>query len=279
MKQKILLLLLLLGVALPSMGQGRYRIYQCSGEVTWQQFRKTEWLPLEKRQSVALPDLLRIPQGAAVTILDSSTRALYRSTSGGEMRVKQLIDEALAQSAALCRSVNAEIRSQFEAEHRSQKAYAMAGVVYRGTQTDGYEEALYASVVSAVEQVRSGNFAVSDASWRLTRKEAEEQIFCFEIANATAEPRYVNVLRVTADTATFCFRFADAEAEQCVLVAPNERRVVSQFRFVAEGDDARYLLVVTDAPYAPQAIEMRLKNRMQPQAEPADGVCVVEEYR
>ena len=91
--------------------------------------------------------------------------------------------------------------------------------------------------------------------------------------------RYSSPLDVTADTATFCFRFADAEAEQCVLVAPNERRVVSQFRFVAEGDDARYLLVVTDAPYAPQAIEMRLKNRMQPQAEPADGVCVVEEYR
>lgn len=279
MKQKILLLWLLLGFVIPTMGQGRYRIYQCNGEVTWQQFRKTEWLPLEKRQSVALPDLLRIPQGAVVTILDSSTRALYRSTNSGEMRVKQLIDEALAQSAALCRTVNAEIRAQLDAKQSSQKAYAMAGVVYRGTQADASEEALYAALYPAVEEVRNGNFAIAGARWSLQRKAVEEGIFCFEVTNKTTEPRYVNVLRVTADAATFCFRFADAEAEQSVLIPAKENRLVSQFQFVEEGDDATYLLVVTDAPYSPQAIEMRLKNRMQPQTEPAGGVCIVAEHR
>ena len=277
--KKILLLLLLLGIVIPSMGQGRYRIYQCSGDVAWQQFRKTEWLPLEKRQSVALPDVLRIPQGAVVTILDSSTRALYRSTNCGEMRVKQLIDEALTQSAALCRSVNAEIRAQLEAGQSSQKAYAMAGVVYRGAQADAYEEALYAAILLAVEEARNGNFAVAGAPWSLTREVVEEGAFCFEIANMTTEARYVNVLRVTADAATFCFRFADTGSEQAVLMAAAERRLVSQFQFAEEADDAKYLLVVTDAPYTPKAIELRLKNRMQPQVEPADGVCIVAESR
>ncbi|MBQ7297099.1 MAG: hypothetical protein IJW80_02170 [Alistipes sp.] len=280
MKRKLWILLLLLVCSLTAVAQGRYRIYRVSGSVKVQPFRSQAWQPLEKRQAVSLVDLLHIPEGASVAIVDGTTRALYRSTRAGEMRVKELIDEATRRSEQLCRELNAEIYAQLDEARQSKLTYAMTGAVYRGQQQgETPADAIYATLCGAVEAVRAGERPGKRGRWSLQRMPLEDGEFCLVIENHTNESQAVNVLRVSQEEATFCFRYVEQSEPAMVLVPAGGRVEVSQYRFFEEANDVHYLLVVTDEPYSPVEMEMRLKRQVAPVAEPSASVQVVEEKR
>lgn len=278
MKRKLWISLLLIVCGLTAVAQGRYRIYRVSGSVKVQPFRAKEWQPLEQRQTVSLVDLLQIPEGASVVIVDGSTRALYRSTRAGKMRVKEFIDEATRCSEQICRELNAEIYAQLDETRQSKLTYAMTGAVYRGQQKGKTTaDAIYATLCGAVEEVRAGDHPGKRGKWLLQRLPLEESEFCFVIENHTDESQAVNVLRVSPEEATFCFRYVERSEPAMILVPAGGRVEVLQYRFFEESNDVNYLLVVAEEPYSPVEMEMRLNRQVAPAAEPSALVQVFTE--
>lgn len=103
------------------------KIYKLKGDVTIKSGKRN--LKATRRATVETSDVLTIPAGGSVEILDSKTHRIYSSTKTGKISVKSLIKKAESQASNITRNINRKVIDAV-VDNASQKeiSYDVVGV-------------------------------------------------------------------------------------------------------------------------------------------------------
>lgn len=117
---RVLPTLLLMMTAASPVLEAALKVYKTKGDVTFRAGNR--WTALQRRAEVKPGDMLRIPSGGAVDILDTDTRRLYSSLSSGDISVKSLIEAAVKDAAGVTRKTNDRILASVSESGNARKS-------------------------------------------------------------------------------------------------------------------------------------------------------------
>ena len=170
--------MVLLSSAFNCRAQSPYRVFSVSGDVTLTAASATR--PLVKRDELKLSDLVNIPEGGSLRIVDTATGIVYNAGKAGSRRVKQIIDEAGAASKTVIGAVNSQLAHEKSAA--GQTPGRVLGATSRGD--EGELDLIVSKMLSSPEK-------------RLSIKEIPEgELMRLQILNDSAETLPVAVFAV-----------------------------------------------------------------------------------
>lgn len=237
------LLLTLLSGAVPC--SAGYIVHSVSGKVTITSSGKKS--PAEAGRRIAPSDMVVIPEGAVIEILNDVNNIIYTSTTTGELSFNRLILDAKAHAADNSANINSRLNfTGRRVSDRKNRVYSETGMVKR-TQSAFDPEAsnmtvnptaLAHSIVSAVRQ----GAVNPDSTLIFSATSGPGQSFTLE--NPLESPVYFNVLR-----------FGEGSADISPLGLPSASFVLlpgqslsrSQRSPVPEGE--RHIVVATHYSY------------------------------
>lgn len=238
-----------------------YAVFKVSGRVTV----KTEqgWIPLNKRDKLHGKDMLHIPVGGKVAILEVATNRIYTSVSEGDLFVLKVISEAKKQSDNIVANVNGRIRQVMEERKDADYTYSVPGASHRGESDEAYTMQVYSALLHAAK--RAG--ASHGAELKLDVQHGEDSFF-FCLTNDSDRLLFVNVLRMSksGQDLSLVLPVGYACEPPCLLLPPHTSYDASSFLFAAGGEDASYLLFGTERAFDTSALQLLLSEGVRPNA-------------
>lgn len=255
MKQSLLTLFALI-ICSPLIAQ-RFSIFKCSEGVTIKKRNSTEWVEAVRRDNISLLDIVKIPIGGNIAILDATSNRIYKSSKVGESKLKLLIDEARDEANNIARLLNSEI--QQSRTGASANTYSSYGAMQRGEGDYTHYEALCNALIYAV--IKGDNSTKSDISANIIVVESDE--IAFEFENRSNYNLYFNVLRHKPQTGEFslCYTFEHNSGIDGYIVAANSRRSIMESIF-AQNTEAtiHYIPFATKEPIDGNLLQLQLQS-------------------
>ena len=225
-------------------GFAALQIYKVKGNVTVKS--KNKAVKAERRATVAENDVLTVPKGASVDILDSGSRRIYSSRGSGNMSVKTLIDKANAHASDITGNINRKVMAAV-ADNAGEKrsGYNAMGMAIHET------DAIACPPVVVPEGVSYLDFLMTDTSnpdsayqdfmtLRLEPSKDDDGTFCFAIDNHMHETLFFNIIEKTDDNDIRLFFPINH------IAAPKTTTTASEYRFAADPDGTRYVAIASD---------------------------------
>lgn len=220
--------------------------------------KKNTNIPLEKRMPLNIGDILNIPSGGSVSILDKESSQIIHCNESGEISVKTLIDHARANNNKIVKHINSEIAtSKNKKSTKSSSSIAALGVGTRGS----ISPKGYLKIASAIKGAVT-NPASLKACPLLKLLNDNEGLLSFQITNPTDRELQVNIAKIDTvkNHITLCFLFDEKTAMESLLILPGEMIDYSQFSFAPLTDDEVLVPFATEGSYNPIVLNRILKN-------------------
>ncbi len=238
-------------------------IYKVKGNVTVKGKSKKA-VKAERRAEVLPTDILNIPAGGSVDILNSDNKRIYSSVSNGNMSVKTLIDKAEAHAANITGNINRKVMAAVK-ETGSQKksGYEAMGMVIHETDAIAYPAISLPKDVSYLSYLID-NVSDQDADHQdyiqleTTSADAEDGSFNFVILSSIHEPLYFNVIDQSNK------EDIQLLLPQNPIAAPKTVTVASGFRFLPDEGENRYIAIASDKDFSAEDIQKLLQPGYEP---------------
>lgn len=248
---------------MPATADASLKVYRLHGNGVTMRAGST-WRQVQRRDNVTMTDLLHIPEGCAVELLDSGTRRIYSSTSTGDMSVESLIAEAINDASAITARTNRKIlASVIENAASTRKRYGGAGLSMHDTDA-GFETAvisepgesylLHLMRLSPDEPYNDRNDII------LIRRDYDDNDDSFNFAafNTLDTPLYINVID-QSDSGEINLYF-----EENPLIAPKSETLVGQYRFILPEEPTGYIAIASDKPFTADDVRALVNNEEPP---------------
>lgn len=249
-----LLLLFLYSFIANTDAENVYRIFKTTEGVTLSN-REVDGVTVYKRMEVELGDMLHIPQGGKVAILDSNTKQIYYSNSVGDVRVVKIVVDAKKQADEGITAINRQIEASISERKQSGYTYAVQGATYRGEGVDSQTLQVYAALCQVLEKREVGK---EKNMLRLALK-GDDMSFHFSLTNLGKKPLFVNVLRL-GEKPHVCIQIGHSTGTPYLLLDAESSRETTEISFARLPDaQEEYLLFGSEIPFDSQQLQ-RLFN-------------------
>ena len=239
------------------------QIYKVKGNVTVK--GKSKAIKAERKANVAETDLLTIPKGASIDILNTDNRRIYSSRDAGKMTVKTLIEKANAHATDITGNINRKVMAAV-ADNAGEKrsGYNAMGMAIHET------DAIALPPIAVPEGVSYLDFLMTDTSnpdsayhdfmtLRLEPSKDDDGTFCFTIDNHMHETLFFNIIEKTDDNDIRLFFPINH------IAAPKTTTTASEYRFAADPDGARYVAIASDIYFTLDDIMKLLEPGFEPE--------------
>lgn len=252
-RRNIILMLLLLVCHVLLMAQNHNVVVRIKGNV--QIMRKGEklWNPLRERDTVKLFDRINLPANSSVSIMKTSTRAVFSTDQVGQMTVHDIIKKAENQGLAVIKNVIEE-----SALNNSKRDFTSYGASVRGQEVESVTEAVYAHVYETINGILERGEIKEEKAFALSRIYADNMC-SFKVTNFTDSTYYVNLVCVNLHKkdSDVCYPYGITTA-----IMPD-----SEFTFPGEfydSDDVIYILVASSVDFDSSLFSLKIRNGSTP---------------
>lgn len=239
------------------------KIYKVKGNVTVKSKTKKA-VKAERRAEVLPTDILNIPAGGSIDILNSDNKRIYSSVSSGKMSVKTLIDKAEAHAANITGNINRKVMSAV-AETGAQKrsGYDAMGMVIHETDAIAYP------AIALPENVSYLSYLIDNVSdldtdhqdyiqLETTSADADDGSFNFVILSSIHEPLYFNIIdQSNKDNIQLLL-------PKNPIAAPKTVTVASGIRFLPSEGENKFIAIASDKDFSAEDIEKLLQPGFEP---------------
>ncbi len=255
-----------IGIMIGAEASAALQIYKVKGGVTVISKAKTK--KAERRATVAPTDLLSIPKGGAVDILDSQTHRIFSSIGTGKMTVKALMEKAESHAADITRNINRKVMAAV-AENADQKrtGYDAMGMTVHETDAIAHppvelpEGMSYLSYLLAnvkdTESTHQSYIALKTLS--VAGEDVDfETPFNFVLHNSMRQPLYFNVIEKDNDNGIRLY------FPQNPIAAPKTETVATEYIFIPDDDDHTYVAIASDVDFTLDDVKRLLEAGYNP---------------
>lgn len=243
-----------------------FQIYKTKGNVSVLRGQKS--IPTARRTVLKSTDMLSIPSGASMDILDSNSRRIYSSTQSGKMDVQTLIEKARRQSSSITSNINKKVMAAVADNAKGDsRGYDVIGMAIHETdalavppvalndnqsylsylieETDVYE-GLHQKFITLKMVPTDGDALTPDSP------------FNFELLNSTALPLYFNVIECSkGDNIALFFT-------QNLMVAPKSETLASTYTYLPDKSEKGYIAIASDKDFTPDDVRKLLQAGYDP---------------
>lgn len=263
LKGKTTALLLIVAFIVCIDAYAELQIYKVKGDVTVKKGQKT--VKAERRAEVAGSDILTIPAGGSIDILESGSRRIYSSTETGKMSVKTLMEKAESHASDITRNINRKVISAVvENAGQRRSGYDALGMAIHETDAIAQppvilpEGTSYLSYLLACAQDPD---SIHQSYISLSKREIEEGYhdgaFNFVLHNSMRQPLYFNILTRDEDGIRLFFT-------QNPVAAPKEDTLVEGYTFLPDPDRKAYVAIASDSDFTPDDVLKLLEAGYEP---------------
>lgn len=254
--KRILITLLALAICSPLTAQ-RFSIFKCSEGVAIKKRNSTEWVDAVRRDNISLLDVVNIPAGGNIAILDATSNRIYKLSKAGESTIKLLIDDARNDADNIAKLLNSEI--QQSRGGASTSSYSSYGAMQRGDGNDARYEALCNALIYVA--LNDSSSSKCDISANIIVVESNE--IAFEFENNSNNNLYFNILRYEPHTGKFsiCYTFERNSGIEGYIVAANSRRLIMESIFAQDNEaTVHYIPFATTEPIDGKLLQLNLQK-------------------
>ncbi|MDE5840294.1 MAG: hypothetical protein K2H49_05180 [Muribaculaceae bacterium] len=243
------------------------KIYKVKGDVTIKNKAK-KTVKAQRRADVQPSDILTVPAGGGVDILDSSTHRIYSSVTTGSMSVKTLIDKAEAHAADITRNINRKVVAAV-AENGGQKhtGYDVIGMAIHETDAIAYphvslpEGTSYLSylLANATDPDSDHQSYIALSMQPVADGENNEDgAFNFAVRNSMRQPLYFNIMeKREGDEITLYF-------PQNPIAAPKSETVATEYTYLPDNNERGYIVIASDVDFTADDVKRLLEAGYEP---------------
>lgn len=270
--KRFLLCLILSAAAVCAMGQVRYKLYGVKGNVLYKGRTSSQWEKAQVRTPLTLHDVFDIPPYGTVSVMDMETGMVFTSENHGKINVRQVIEVAEEKSENIASSVKKYIVESLTERQLEQMHYGMAGVTERTFESIESEDKAVSDILHIASDALNGKVTSSRMPVTLERvRNAADGTFHFTVRNGMSEPFYINLLAVSTDNVRICFNPIDEHSFNCIM-PPGKQLDLHQYVFADEGNDTRFILLISTEDFNVAKIRSRLRNNAAPKLDKHSGV-------
>ncbi len=242
------------------------QIYKVKGDVTIK--NKATTVKATKRAKVSPADLLNIPAGGSVDILDSDTHRIYSSVSTGKMTVKKLIEKAESNAANITRNINRKVMAAMAdnaSDHRT--GYDAIGMAIHETDAIAHPPVVLPEGISYLSYLlKNANDPESTHQAYIslgTLSVAGEDVdietpFNFVLHNSMRQPLYFNVIERDDNNGIQLF------FPQNPIAAPKTETVATEYIYLPDVDDHVYVAIASDVDFTLDDVKRLLEAGYNP---------------
>lgn len=227
------------------------QIYKVKGDVTVTSGKKS--FKATRRTPIGMSDVLTIPAGGSIDILDTDSHRIYSSTKTGKMNVKSLMKKAESQANNITRNINRKVMAAVADNAKTKKTgYDAMGMAIHETDAAVPTLINIPDDMSYLDYLLAGPQETDSAhqsfiSLSLKPGENEDQDsetpFNFTLSNSTGHPLYFNVA-VKDDENGIRLLFP-----QNTIAAPRSDTTAEQFTFLPDKEIQRYVAIASKANF------------------------------
>lgn len=270
LKQKIVATLMALAAVLATSDiSAALQIYKVKGNVTVKKGNMN--IAAARRSNVVVSDLLTIPKGGMVDILDSKSHRIYSSTETGQMTVETLMKKAEAHAADITRNINRKVISAV-ADNAGQKksGYDALGMAIHETDAIAHppvdlpEGVSYlAYLLDNVKEADSTHQSYISLS-RLTVDDEDmgfDAPYNFVLHNSMRQPLYFNIIEKDEKEGIRLF------FPQNPVAAPKTETIASEYTFLPDFSTRAYVAIASDVDFSIDDVKKLLEAGYNPDDE------------
>lgn len=242
------------------------QIYKVKGDVYIRSNAKK--VKAERRAKVSSYDMLTIPSGGSVEILDSDTHRIYASIGFGDMTVKTLMQKAESHAANITRNINKKvIAAVAENANKTRTGYEAMGMTIHETDAIAFphvtlpEGTSYLSyLLSNATDPDSDHQSYISLMTRLVEQEEESNdgAFNFAIHNAMRQPLYFNIIaQQNSDDISLLF-------PQNPIAAPKSDTVATEYTYLPDENEKGYIVIASDVDFTIDDVKRLLEAGYDP---------------
>lgn len=227
------------------------QIYKVKGDVYVTSGKKST--KAERRAAVAETDILTIPDGGSVDILDSDSHRIYSSTKTGKMTIKTLIKKAESQATNITRNINRKVMAAVADNAGSKKSgYDAMGMAIHET------DAVIPILVNIPQDMSYLSYLLSSPNEpdsihqcfiSLSRipidedSENSDGAFNFAVSNSMRKPLFFNIV-VKDDKNDVRFLLPCNP-----VIAPGSDNAIDQFTFLPDKETQSYVAIASESNF------------------------------
>lgn len=237
-------------------------VYKVKGNVTVKS-RKTV-KKAQKRAKVSASDILTIPKGGAVDILDSDTHRIYSSLAPGRMSVKSLMEKAEKHASEITSNINRKVISAVsESANERKRGYDAMGMSIHETDAIAHPPVVVPEGTSylsyLLENISDPDSTHQDyIALRKAACEGADDMFNFAVFNSLHEPLYFNIIdQQVGDSIRLYF-------PQNTVAAPKTETVASEYRYIDDGTQKGHIVIASDKDFSIEDVKRLLEAGYNP---------------
>lgn len=255
-----------LSVLIASDSSAALQIYKVKGNVTVKNKAKT--VKATRRATVSAADMLNIPAGASVDILDSESHRIYSSISTGKMTVKSLIEKAESNAANITRNINKKVMAAM-ADNAGDKrtGYDVIGMAIHETDAIAHPPVVLPDGVSylsylldsAKDPDSTHQSYISLRTLSVAGEDVDfETPFNFVLHNSMRQPLYFNIIGKD-DKDHFSLLFP-----QNPIAAPKTETIAEEYCYLPGDESQAYVAIASDVDFSVEDVKRLLEAGYNP---------------
>ncbi len=218
----------------------------------------------KQRATVKNSDILMIPKGGNIEILNSDNRRIFSSIKEGKMTVQELIDNANKDAKAITKRTNDGLGSAMADNAKVKRnSFAKKGVSVHTANAiihapidlpDGV------SYLSYLRSMKNGKDYDDEHDLILIRRNVDhdDETFNFAVFNTLDQPLYFNIIDQTTD------RELELYFQDNPIAIPKTQTIVEEYRYLVPDEEVGHILIASDHDFT----ESDIKKLMDPNYEP-----------
>lgn len=250
-------------ITVPPALEASLKVYKINGDITLKSGNR--WKPLQRRAEIASSDMLRIPAGATIEILDSDTRRLYSSLTSGDMSVNTIINEAINDADRVTLKANQRILTSInESGRKREPQFNGSGISIHDTDASTALTAFDPSkpYLRQLMQLPADAHYNDSTDIILIRRDItdSDNTFNFAVFNTLDQYLYINIIDQN-DNGEINFYFNENP-----IAKPTGETVIGEYRYLLPEEHSGYIVIGSDMPFTADDIRTIL-NGGTPKAE------------
>jgi len=235
---------------LPIATFGAIKVHRVSGKVAV--VKGSSATPVTTGQTLMPGDMLDIPQGATIEVINDVSGAIYSSTTPGRMTLSRMMLDAKEKSADNKGNINKHLRFGSGKKDDKKRIYVETGMVKRSlAEFDPEAGSIQLSADELSRFLRNyieGNVKSKPLPFELTHTTAADENLSFRLVNTMDFPVYFNILKVSGNPDNMKVEISElGQPSGSYVILPSQ--AISRESLVALPAGQRHILIASHAHY------------------------------
>lgn len=255
----------MLTLPIPQNLEAALKIYRLTGDVNIKRPAGTS--SLQRRETVKLSDVLAIPAGGKVEILDSDSRRIFASTGHGTYSVADIITNAKVHASEVTRRTNSQVIAAVKDNAASQRSrFGKAGISLHETDADinglmslpeGVTYLAYLMTIPPTEEYDDHNDIV------LMRRDFSDSddTFNFAMFNTLEKPLYINIIDQQPDGEISLY------FQENPIAKPRGETLIPEYRYLLPVETHGYIVIASEKNFTTDEVKRLLDSSHTPESD------------